>query len=565
MFSVFFVAWFILTPKLRVPYIVLSNLLCSLWACAVLVARSRTVSPIERRGWRFIALAMFLQGLSHGVEFWIYLLPQPLAPTGTLPSIWIQNAVHLVLMAGLMSWPLGPRDPGTRRRCVIDSLILGLACFFLFWQLGLQKMLSMQAHTFLDQLMALVNFLLPLIMFSYWAYLVLSASKLPTGPVAWLGTAWGVSFVPNAAYIVAVLGGAYSLGHWCDALVLPFMLCLGCMALDPRPVAGEGEAEVGSRPTPMREALPYLPLVISLLLIVYQACFDRSRLDWRSMVIGSLISAALVIRQLLAFRDLRRFSWRLEDQVEQRTSRLKEAQSILLRTERMNSIAMLGAGLTHDINNALTSVRLQTQILQEDLEPLSDATSQRLGSMIVAVDQAAGLCKRLMAFARQEEETLEELDLVHAIGGMEDLLRMLLPRKVTLKVLMNGSPLKVRCSTKGIEQILVNLIANARDAMPEGGLITVETHRVEDRAGISVTDTGTGMTKEILERIFEPLFTTKARGLGTGLGLSSVKLLVEGFSGDLQVHSKAGEGSTFIVRFPLVEEVQPPAGRSHAE
>jgi signal transduction histidine kinase len=174
----------------------------------------------------------------------------------------------------------------------------------------------------------------------------------------------------------------------------------------------------------------------------------------------------------------------------------------------------------------------------------------------MAADRAALLTRRLMEFARRENEALQPLDLGQAVSDMEATLRLLLPRSVAFSMSIRaGDPLMVLSSRMRLEQMLVNLVANASDAMPKGGSLSIrvdQVHPEDDQALIEVGDTGLGMTPEVLSRIFDPFFTTKAPGKGTGLGLSSLKAMVEESGGRLEVESEPGRGSRFRILVPLV-------------
>jgi signal transduction histidine kinase len=160
-----------------------------------------------------------------------------------------------------------------------------------------------------------------------------------------------------------------------------------------------------------------------------------------------------------------------------------------------------------------------------------------------------------MAFARQKEEPLEPLDLGREISELQGLLRMALPAQVRLEVLLPKEPLWILSAPGHLEQILMNLVINARDALPRGGMVRVrvalEGSPGAEAACVSVEDTGTGMSQEVLDQLFTPFFTTKGVGKGTGLGLASVKTLVERNGGTIHVQSAPETGTTFRLCFPV--------------
>ena len=337
-------------------------------------------------------------------------------------------------------------------------------------------------------------------------------------------------------------------------LVLGIPIILGLAARSRVPV------EVPSDEPPLRfpmvEGLLYLPFIAVGAGLFHSALRHREYL--LPQVIGFLaVSALLLARQFLLLREVQRSNEQLEVRVVDRTRSLEELQGLLLRTERMNSVGVLGAGLAHDLNNALAGIRGYTQLarmrLEDDDQPPS---AEDLDRILVAADQSAALTGRLMAFARQEEEGHEPLDLVAEVSNLESLLRMMLTRRTILSMDLGDGPVLIYASRSHLEQILVNLVGNARDAMPEGGTISlkvrVDSKAVPSQVNLEVSDTGSGMTPDIQARIFQPFFTTKAPGKGTGLGLASVKYLLEHANGTVQVQSQPGLGSRFILRFPLL-------------
>jgi signal transduction histidine kinase len=164
-----------------------------------------------------------------------------------------------------------------------------------------------------------------------------------------------------------------------------------------------------------------------------------------------------------------------------------------------------------------------------------------------------------MAFARREAEDLLPMDLGHGVREMEATLRLLVPRAVNLRIeVAPGEPLIVRTSRLRLEQMLVNLVANAGDAMPRGGKLTIRVQAAPggEQAMVEVIDSGQGMGPETLERIFEPFFTTKAPGKGTGLGLSSLRAMLDESGGHLTVHSELGKGSRFRILLPVMPALE---------
>jgi two-component system cell cycle sensor histidine kinase/response regulator CckA len=216
----------------------------------------------------------------------------------------------------------------------------------------------------------------------------------------------------------------------------------------------------------------------------------------------------------------------------------------------------MGAGLAHDLNNLLSAMKSSAELAALNLEEGTPPEPRDLMRIVSTADRAATLTRRLMGFVRREAEEMGPMDLGGEVRNMEATLRLLLPRPVELRIrVAPEEALIVRSSRLRLEQMLVNLAANAADAMPEGGTLAIHAGPAAPGTGmalVEVSDTGTGMPPEVLERIFEPFFTTKPPGKGTGLGLPSLKAMVEEAEGRLEVESEPGRGSRFRILLPRV-------------
>jgi signal transduction histidine kinase len=263
----------------------------------------------------------------------------------------------------------------------------------------------------------------------------------------------------------------------------------------------------------------------------------------------------LLFRQFMLLRDLRRQNQSLEVRVEDRTRVLESMQAVVLRTERLNTLSTLGAGIAHDLNNFLGVIHASAQQLEEELEGKSWPRSRPLARIQASSDRAVSLTRRLLGFARKGPEPPEVLDLVAELKHLEDLLRMLLPRNIGLGLDLAPGPLPILSRRSSLEQILVNLVCNAKDAMPEGGSVTIRLAAVPDSEGsriqFEVEDSGPGLPPLVLEHLFEVFITTKGEGKGTGLGLATVKALVDGDGGTVSVRSEPGAGCLFRITYPM--------------
>ncbi len=244
-----------------------------------------------------------------------------------------------------------------------------------------------------------------------------------------------------------------------------------------------------------------------------------------------------------------------------------EAQ--LRQAQKMEAVGRLAGGVAHDFNNLLTIISGYSQIALSEL-----SESDPLRGSIVEIDRAgeraAALTRQLLAFSRRQALNPEIVDLNAVIRDTEKMLRRLIGEDVQLVTRLAPGLAQVKVDTAQIEQVIMNLSVNARDAMPDGGKLVIETAEVDfgenmERSGLdlaagryvmlAVSDTGTGMDAETLSHIFEPFFTTKEQGKGTGLGLSTVYGIIKQSGGDIWVWSEPGRGATFKIYLPVAEEV----------
>jgi len=242
-----------------------------------------------------------------------------------------------------------------------------------------------------------------------------------------------------------------------------------------------------------------------------------------------------------------------------------EAQ--LLHSQKMEAIGRLAGGVAHDFNNLLTAIIGYSELIVSELDPAS-SLARDAEEIKRAAEQAAAMTQQLLAFSRRQVLQLALLNPNEVIGHMEKMLQRLIGENIELVTELESEIAIIRCDRSQIEQVIMNLVVNARDAMPTGGRITITTANTEVDAAeaaelgllpgsyvlATISDTGTGMDDETLSHIFEPFFTTKAQGKGTGLGLATVHGIVEQSNGAIAVESTVGEGSGFRVLLPVAQE-----------
>jgi signal transduction histidine kinase len=545
----------VLKGQLRILSIEALGLLAALVATLATASRAGR-EPQFKVPWRLLALGLGFQTLSHLLRFRWEALGLPFPPWPS-PADWLQVAVLPCLILALVAWPAGSRDRGWRRRCLLDAFVFMGALLFVFWQLGLREFTRLTGPDPLAAAAYFSSFFLATLGFAYWVYLVLPARALPSRALIWLGLLLLGGCVLNLTGLVVGLAGSYAPGHWSDA-ILP--LALGVVA----PAAwSKGPIQAAPAPPeagqpPYLAALPYLPLVAALGLIGWQIAFHRPLLDWQAVAIGAPVMALVLLRQYLALKDVHTLTAGLERKVHERTQALESAQKLMMQTERMNSLAVLGAGLAHDLKNLLGIVTDYALLMQQDVKEGRPASLEDLEAIQSASAQANALANQLMAYGREEEgdATPSDFDLGARVRALTSLLRATLPFSISLEVIAPPEPLRIHGEPRYFDQLLANLVLNAKDAIEGRGRITVAVSRAALKDGhpaaqVEVADTGCGMSDATMARLFEPFFTTKAPGRGTGLGLASIRAIVDQAGGEIEAQSRLGEGSTFRIRLPL--------------
>ncbi|MBK8724902.1 MAG: response regulator [Holophagaceae bacterium] len=268
--------------------------------------------------------------------------------------------------------------------------------------------------------------------------------------------------------------------------------------------------------------------------------------------------------------ELKESRAQLERRVEMRTRELVEAgerlkaemlerrsvEERLRQTDKLEAIGRLTGGIAHDFNNLLTVILGYTNLALDTLSG-EEAARPLISEVLKASERAASLTQQLLAFSRQQVLSPKVLDLNAVVQNLATMLRRIIGEHIELELILDPVRPRIIADAGQIEQVLMNLAVNARDAMPAGGRLRLETCGAGDGVRILVKDTGEGMSEATLARIFEPFFTTKERGKGTGLGLATVYGIVSQSRGEILVTSRLGEGSLFEIRLPATQEPLP--------
>ena len=297
------------------------------------------------------------------------------------------------------------------------------------------------------------------------------------------------------------------------------------------------------------------------------AAIRRGRIAIWSISLAGALLLFLVLHRLLIHvyrkeveqETLRAETGRLEAEVAKRTQQLFQAQ-------KMEAVGLLAGGVAHDFNNLLTVITGRTQLLLRKLQP-GDPMARGLGLIEETAQRAASLTRQLLAFSRKQRLERRIVSLNRIVTDMEKMLRPLIGEQISLVTVLDPELGLVSADAGQLEQVILNLVVNARDAMPQGGRLVIRTanSQLDDATGawrpgpdvgchavLSVSDTGVGMDQATQARIFEPFFTTKDPGQGTGLGLSTVYGIVQQHGGFVSVESVPGAGTTFKVCLPHV-------------
>jgi len=269
-------------------------------------------------------------------------------------------------------------------------------------------------------------------------------------------------------------------------------------------------------------------------------------------VSGSLVRLGDESRVLAILRDV---------------SERQRLEAQLLQSQKMESVGRLAGGVAHDFNNLLGVITRYGDLLLHEIGP-GHPSHRRVVEIRKAADRAASLTRQLLAFSRKQVLQLRVLDLNAVVAGIEPMLRRLIGEHIELITALDNGVGRVKADLGQMEQVIANLAVNARDAMPRGGKLLIETGNVEldavyaatradARPGphvmLAVSDTGHGMDAEVLGHMFEPFFTTKAPGLGTGLGLATVYGIVRQLGGQVMVYSEVERGTSFKIYLPRLE------------
>jgi signal transduction histidine kinase/CheY-like chemotaxis protein len=292
---------------------------------------------------------------------------------------------------------------------------------------------------------------------------------------------------------------------------------------------------------------------------------DRFTERHERLVAGLAAQAAIAIDNARLFQAVQVANATLESRVAERTAELMQAHDALRQAQKMEAVGQLTGGIAHDFNNLLAGISGSLEAIERRLaQGRLEGLDRFLKGAQSSSQRTAALTQRLLAFARGQTLDPKPTDVNRLVSGMEELIRRTVGPSIEVEVVGAAGLWLTRVDAAQLESALLNLAINARDAMPEGGRITIETATkwLDERAAkerelppgqylsLCVTGTGTAMPKEVIERIFDPFFTTKPMGKGTGRGLSMVHGFVRQSGGQVRVYSEVGHGTTMCLYLP---------------
>jgi len=522
--------------------------LLELMAFVSLFLRAWKTTGPERTAWAFLAASTLTDAVSLALALLAALGVR--LPLDELFGV-LNLATGLLVVVGVLSFPRARERRSRGKRQLLDSLIFATSLLLLLWVMGVQtsvRSTGMGFRVFLAYLnAALLGGGVVFITSGHLGRARGAFGWLAMSALAWLAslTLWTLAGLPpqvNREAWIVVAG------------LIP--LCQGLAAWTPHSAeAGDPRSE---SPVRFFRSLPYLPMAACIAALSWILAWRPQDVTRETFGIFLLMVVFMVLRMLQAIHDLQASNSHLEQRVRQRTRALEHAQEALLRTERLNTLATLGAGLTHDLNNLLGALRTTAELMSTHLEEGQEPSRRDVKRIIDIAGKASSTTQRLMNFGRRAAAPGNTArDIAEALAESRETMRMLLPDSITLSLGIDPDTCAALVETSTLEQVLVNLVSNAKDAMPQGGEVAIRLYSGTAPGGgsaaiLEVSDTGSGIRPEDQASIFDPFFTTKPEGKGTGLGLASVRALMEAQNGTVDVVSFPGKGTTFRLAFPAL-------------
>jgi signal transduction histidine kinase len=531
----------IAVPDAQLSALVINSANAALSALAAwAVLRRARAEPSARRGWLLFSgslwvytagqLATGVSIIQHGNPFF--------------PTVGDLVAFCFLPLAGISFLLLGdPQPRPVRLRSGLDGLIFALATFFLVWSVALSAR-DMSAISGLLLPVGLAFAIASSVDLGILVHLLGRSPGRWRGPLGYAAVAFLVAGVTGVFMVILGIERRYYSGHAVDFAAILGMAIGAVGAVSSRPVLPARDDEPRG-PLSLADVVPYAPVLLVALTSMIRAIASGHHPDAVEGTVGIAILVAVSMRQLLTQQDLRRLSQTLELKVRERTRQLEISQAALLRSQRLEVLGQMAGGVVHDLNNLLTVLSMSAVHLRR-----ANIAGEEVDAIEAAVTRASVLTRNLLAFSRKQPIEPCVLDLDRLVDDLMPILERLAGRAFPLSRKRGPSTHRTIADRGQIEQVIVNLVANARDAMPTGGEIELGAATEGDHVVLWVRDQGVGMPPEVAAHACEPFFTTKDPGHGTGLGLATSWGIVQHLGGTLQIDSEPGQGTTVRIRLP---------------
>lgn len=495
----------------------------------------------RRRGLQLLAIAQ-LSGIANQA---LWILASARLISGDSSAFEVAGlAMTACTVAGLLFLVPGRGVAGTTPVVpLIDALLLALASVSVGWHFVGVPVLGSGVESARDFLwlatIASGDLFACLLALSAWAF---TGQRLRSSAALALTVGFGMTATMDLLLEVQSLAGTYRSGGTVDVVYAAATVCVGLAAyLEQRPGPGHDARSV-PRASLMRLLLPAIAAAAMAVPVVL-------------LVITPHAGPERFVPLVLLILFLALGQWRfvlLERDAERALTRRLSLESDLRLSQQFESLGRYAASVAHDMGNLLATLTAQVHIVRITGER-DAATLARLADMEQTLGSGTTLTRRLMQMSRGGETPMEPVDITRAARNMAITVRALLPNSVRLTVETDRDPVIVSLHPGDADHVLLNLVVNARDALPQGGQIIVRVRAVDGSAVLEVSDDGEGIASQLLSRVFEPFFTTRGATGGTGLGLATVKSIVAGSHGTVDVCSTSGQGARFVVRWPLAQ------------
>ncbi len=537
------------------------------------VAGNRDLDPRLRRAWLILGLAVFTQFIGDLIWFYLEVILQlPVAEWNYTAADAVYPWFYPIAVLGLLRLPIAPLRRTERLRFALDLSIVMVAAWMVVWYFVISPAAEASDRDLLTQTVVAVYPIGDLVVLGGIVALLFRRPDAATRSALLLFLTGLVFFVAtdliNAG---ATLTGTYESGGWIDVgWVVAYLFFALAAIRQPYLSRGSTTERWSLRLLDgLSVVLPFVAIGLGYGVVIYSAV---SGLDTGERVQGLFVGAGVLTvtvlgRQVVALREnarlnaeLGEFSLELGRRVEERTLQLQRSQQALVASQKLASLGALAAEVVHEVGNPLNSIIAAGESLEAMRAEGQSLDAESLNVYLPIISRSAWHAARIMQtlrnYSRGEAPELIPHSLVEVVQDVLLLMRHQIEQwgHVEVATECEADLPKVVCDRNQIAQVLINLLNNARDAMPDGGTITVRVRRAPDGVAVEVADAGVGLRPEAIRRIFDPFYTTKDIGQGSGLGLSIVARLVRAHNGKIEVRSDGpGRGATFVVTLPTTQ------------